>query len=142
MVRSCLPALSLVVALAATPRAQDMNLGQARVQVAALASAFGDGWTLTHEVVTGALHSYARDTVQVRLRAGLTYAIAATCDQDCSDIDLELIDPSGRVVSDLRPDDVPVVIAYPVTGGTYRVRVVMASCSVGPCRYAVGVFGR
>jgi hypothetical protein len=144
MTRLYTTALALLVLLAAAPAAQDMYVRQARIQLADIArGAFGAGWELTHDVVTGALPEHGRDLVRLRLRGGQTYAIAATCDEDCSDIDLELFDPSGALVSrDVGSDDTPVVTSNPSLSGTYRVRLTMASCRTDPCRYAVGVFGR
>jgi hypothetical protein len=143
MARSFLVGISLLIALCATPVAQDLYQRQAQVQLAVIArDVLGLGWSLTHDVVTGSLFERGRDTVRLSLRAGRAYAATATCDEDCSDIDLELVDPWGNVVSrDFRRDDVPVVTVTPRTDGVYRVRVIMARCSQEPCRYAVGVFG-
>jgi len=113
-------------------------------QLASIArDAFGGGWELTHDVATGALPEDGRDTLRLQLRGGAAYAITATCDEDCSDIDLELVDPYGIVISrDSRSDDTPVVTARPSVDGSSVVRVIMVTCDREPCRYAVGVFGQ
>ena len=143
MVRSLLVGTSLLLVLGIAPTAQDVYHRQAQVQLAVIArDALGLGWSLTHDVVTGSLFEGGRDTVRMPLRAGRAYAATATCDEDCSDIDLELLDPYGNVVSrDFRRDDVPVVMVTPRIDGAYRVRVIMAGCGQEPCRYALGVFG-
>ena len=144
MTRFCSAVVALLVLLGTAPGAQDLYVRQARIELADIArGAFGMGWELTHDVVTGALRERGRDAVRVQLQGGRAYAIAATCDEDCSDVDLELFDPSGNLVSrDLAADDRPVVTATPRWSGTYRVRLTMANCRNEPCRYAVGVFGQ
>ncbi len=54
--------------------------------------------------------------------------IEGWCDQDCYDLDLVLLDTSGRVVSEDRlTDSIPIVTA-PYTGD-FRIRVIMHNCS-------------
>ena len=144
MFRSFLAVMTLFVVLIAAPAAQDVYLHQARLQLAAIAeNVLGYGWTFTHDIVTGSLPERGRDSVRLSLTGGRRYKVTATCDEDCRDIDLELVDRFGTVISrDFGPDDVPIVTATPYVDGTYRVRVIMASCDRGPCRYALGVFGQ
>jgi hypothetical protein len=143
MFRPLLAAIPLFFLLAAALGAQDLYQRQARLQLAVIArDVLGFGWTLTHDVVTGSLRANGRDTVRLSLAGGRSYAVTATCDADCRDIDLELVDRFGTIVDrDVRADDVPVVNVTPQVDATYRVRVIMASCDQEPCRYAVGVFG-
>ncbi|MFQ4139645.1 hypothetical protein PGN35_025375 [Nodosilinea sp. PGN35] len=60
-------------------------------------------------------------------------AVFASCDDDCSDLDLFLYDAeSGELVaSDTLIDAVPGVVAP--YEGNFLIEVVMASCSVEPC---------
>ena len=60
-------------------------------------------------------------------------AVYATCDGDCTDIDILLFDANnGRLVdSDTLADDQPVVVAP--YEGSFVIEVVMARCSVAPC---------
>src|SRR5262245_36494715 len=102
----------------------------------------GDGFTITHERNTGSLYEDEEATFSVWLVAGTEYAIRGTCDDDCTDLDLELKRNARAVDRDFTRDDVPEVSVRPGTSGWYQVRVVMASCTVAPCRYAVGIFGR
>jgi hypothetical protein len=76
------------------------------------------------------------------LRTGREYAIAAVCDEDCSDLDLELLRDGSVVASDLEDDDIPLVRYAPGTDGVYTVRVIMARCEREPCLYGVGVYAR
>jgi hypothetical protein len=60
-------------------------------------------------------------------------AVYASCDDDCTDLDLLLYDAgSGELVaSDTLVDAVPVVVAP--YEGNFVIEVVMASCSAEPC---------
>lgn len=72
---------------------------------------------------------------QVDLTGGSAYRIVGACDDDCSNMDIELIDVStgGVVASDMLPDDFPVVDFTPPANGRYIVRLLMQTCSVAPC---------
>lgn len=71
---------------------------------------------------------------QVNLVAGTPYRILGGCDNECSNLDIELIDSRGGVVaSDMSPNDFPVVNFTPAANGSYIVRVLMQACSVAPC---------
>lgn len=71
---------------------------------------------------------------QVNLQAGRNYRIIGGCDNECSNLDIELIDSRGAVVaSDMLPDDFPVVNFTPAQNGQYIVRIMMQACSVAPC---------
>ncbi len=72
---------------------------------------------------------------QVELAGGHAYRIVGACDDDCSNLDIELIDVAtgGVVASDMLEDDFPVVDFTPQSDGRYIVRLLMQSCSVAPC---------
>ncbi len=76
---------------------------------------------------------------QVSLSGGAAYRIIGACDNECSNLDIELIDVStgGVVASDLLPDDFPVVNYTPTANGNYIVRIMMQTCTIAPC-YAGG----
>jgi hypothetical protein len=79
----------------------------------------------------------------VRLNAGTEYRIVGVCDNDCSDVDLKLFNPAGTMVDeDIETDDVPVLSITPPATREYTIRAIMATCSVNPCRFGVGYFGR
>jgi hypothetical protein len=103
----------------------------------------GDGYVATGNTSSGWLNRGGETTWSVWLNAGNSYAVAATCDRDCTDVDLRLISPGGlEIDSDLGDDDEPIVFATPSRSGYYRVRVSMPKCSVQPCEYFVGSFRR
>lgn len=78
----------------------------------------------------------------VELVGGTSYRIVGACDDDCTNMDMELIDVAtgGVVASDmlaeprppLRPD-FPVVDFTPPSNGRYIVRLLMQTCTVAPC---------
>lgn len=72
---------------------------------------------------------------QVELVGGTPYRLIGACDDDCSNLDMELIDVAtgGVVASDMLQDDFPLVDFTPQANGRYIVRLLMQTCSVAPC---------
>jgi hypothetical protein len=74
----------------------------------------------------------------VTLRAGYDYTLVGACDDDCDDLDLQLFDEDGNLIDeDLLSDDIPEVSVSPRWTGVFHVKVIMESCYIEPCRYAV-----
>ena len=94
----------------------------------------------THHIFVSSLAGGQTQSVTVDLEAGTTYAILGVCDEDCSDLDLRLYGANGLIDSDVAMDDFPIVRVTTTQSGTFRIEVVMASCSVDPCRYGLGVY--
>lgn len=70
----------------------------------------------------------------VNLNAGAAYRFIGACDNECSNVDIQLVDPGGAVVAqDVLPDDIPVVDFTPPAGGAYQVRMLMRTCTIAPC---------
>jgi hypothetical protein len=93
--------------------------------------------------VNGFLNEREEETQEYWLQRGVQYAFAATCDNDCTDIDLKLFNRSGqRQVADTDSDPYPQVVFTPPASGTYRLRVVMFRCRIEPCRYDVDQYRR
>ncbi|HEX2203047.1 MAG TPA: hypothetical protein VHG91_07105 [Longimicrobium sp.] len=102
-----------------------------------------NGFSLTQRIYTGALDEGATETVELPLEAGTEYYIVGACDQDCTDLDMTLMDASGRQLDiDTQPDDFPIVHVTPARAGTFRAVVSMATCSEAPCRFGVGIYGK
>ena len=75
---------------------------------------------------------------RVQLQQGQTYRIIGGCDNECSDMDFELLDTSGKIIErDTLPDSFPILNVRPTTTGTYTVRFIMKTCTVAPC-YSAG----
>lgn len=71
---------------------------------------------------------------QVNLKGGTAYRILGGCDNECSNMDMELIDSRGGVVAnDMAPDDHPMVNFTPASDGVFTVRLLMQTCTVAPC---------
>lgn len=71
---------------------------------------------------------------QVRLTSGVSYRIIGACDNECTDLDLELIDSRGAVVaSDLSEGDFPQISFSPAASGVYTVRIMLQACTIAPC---------
>jgi hypothetical protein len=80
----------------------------------------------------------------VDLVAGTPYRIIGACDNECSNMDIELIDMNtgGVVASDVLPDDFPVVDFSPAANGRYMVRSIMQTCTVAPCYAGARILAR
>lgn len=95
----------------------------------------------SHEFVSGRLDEDGTEWVYIELPAGYTYYILGVCDNDCFDLDLELYSTNNVLLSsDVETDDYPLVSITPAERAIYRVKVIMANCSSGPCRYGLGVY--
>ncbi|MEZ5994419.1 MAG: hypothetical protein R3C25_01555 [Hyphomonadaceae bacterium] len=86
----------------------------------------------------------ADDRWMVELVAGTPYMIIGACDNECSNMDIELIDMAtgGVVASDVLPDDFPVVNFTPPANAQYMVRMLMQTCTVAPCYAGARVLSR
>lgn len=70
----------------------------------------------------------------VSLEAGVRYLVVGACDNECSNVDIQLVDPGGSVVAqDVLADDFPVVDFTPAASGAYQVRMLMRTCTFAPC---------
>ena len=80
----------------------------------------------------------------INLSAGIPYRLLGACDNDCSNMDIELIDAgTGSVVAaDSAPNDFPVVNFTPPQDGAYTVRLIMQTCTAAPCYAGVRVLAR
>jgi hypothetical protein len=95
---------------------------------------------MTHEVFYGELRDDAERTLTVTLDSGTDYLVLGVCDEDCTDLDLRLYQGSTQIDEDVALDDYPVVRVTPSATREYRVEVIMATCSVNPCRFGVAVY--
>ena len=123
---------------------QDEWVQQVRTQIVTAGKRIEQsGYSLMQRIQTGSLNEGSAQTLTVALEIGREYQLLGVCDNDCTDVDLTLYDPSGKQVDeDVEEDDYPVVAVEPGRSGNYRVKVTMAACSEAPCRFGVGVFGR
>ncbi len=127
--------------LAASPaRAQDPWEQQVTAQLEAVVEALDqEGLSPAGEPLYGALNADEYENVELELTAG-SFLLIGVCDGDCTDLDLVLSADGEEIASDLEADDTPVLVVEVEEGGTLTLRVGMAVCSSGPCRYGVGLF--
>lgn len=101
------------------------------------------GLRKTHDYSIDFLEKGKKATITLDLRGGVGYILVGVCDEDCTDIDIKVLDPSGRVVaSDFTVGDVPRVVVEPTRNGKYTVEIMMEACSTEPCLYGLGAFGK
>jgi hypothetical protein len=146
MKRTALALAAVAAAFVATAAAapQDEWVAQVRRLLQQAGKTFEDrGYSMTHRIYTGSLNNGRNEMVSLDLDIGTQYQIMGACDTDCSDLDFVLYDAAGNQIdNDVETDDVPIVSVTPRRSGTYRVKVVMATCTAEPCRYGVAVFGK
>lgn len=76
----------------------------------------------------------------VYLLAGQNYRVYAACDNDCSDLDMEVYGADGRFIErDAARNDTPYVQLTPTTTGRHYVRLWLYACSAEPCYVAARV---
>lgn len=101
------------------------------------------GFRLQDDIVTGGLDQGEDEEFELELEGGMSYIIVGVCDGDCSDMDFTLTTARGEAVAeDHQTDDVPMVMVEVERGQTYTLKVEMAACSVAPCAFGVGVYGK
>lgn len=134
-----------VVALTLFSGASGLN-GQFRQQVRDYLGTAGGyledrGYAMTTDPYDSSLDDGESEDFWINLDGGDNYAIVGVCDNDCSDIDLEVFDSNGNSLdSDYQVDDAPVLEFTAPRSGRYRIHVYMATCDVNPCYYGVGTY--
>jgi hypothetical protein len=139
---------SLVVALgcAAATEALAQNTFQQQARNYLTRAASGvvqQGYSADRDPVTGSLNGGASESRMINLTGGTRYAVVGVCDNDCTDVDLRIWDPSGtKLAEDLQLNKTPILEFTATTTGQYRVSVEMATCSTNPCYWGFQVFRR
>ena len=76
----------------------------------------------------------------VALQAGVSYIVVGTCDEDCERLGLVLSDLSSHdLAADRASENTPMVRLVPHQTASYRVKVVMETCRMNPCRFGVAL---
>jgi hypothetical protein len=76
----------------------------------------------------------------VYMRAGETYRVYGACDDDCSDLDMEIYGADGNLADrDTTRNDTPYVQIRPAQSGRVYVRIWLYACSAEPCTIAARV---
>jgi hypothetical protein len=118
--------------------------GQALLVIDGLAPEFvSQGYSEAFNTQVVKLNDGQNTSYSLPLKAGTEYVLAAGGDKDAADIDLELKDPSGKVVArDAKLNATPRVSTTPSADGDYTLQLKMGRCGVPPCWAAVTGFGR
>jgi hypothetical protein len=74
------------------------------------------------------------------LIGGTRYTLVAVCDQDCSDLDLRVLDGSYLLGEDTGTEASAAVELIPARDVRLTVEAVMVTCAQSPCHFAVGVY--
>jgi len=99
------------------------------------------GYGPTSFTHSGQLNNNASDRFPVHLSGQQTQILGA-CDNDCKNIDMQLLDSRGNVVGeDVENDDFPIV-STSNQSGDYTIVVKMVSCAAAPCHYAVKMWAK
>ncbi len=86
------------------------------------------GYSRVGQVITGRLDSGRQESREVQLLAGNCYAIVAAGGPGVEDLDLRLLSPAGRPVSqDDATDNHPTMRTCPLTSGAHEIQVRMYS---------------
>lgn len=133
--------ITTVLALFSLHSAACAGMVDMQLQVAD-AGAREAGWTRTVQTFTGSLADDDQTLHVLNTQRGAKLAAFVACDEDCSDVDLKVVDARGQVLGhDDRVNDL-VEIHFDGTGGPVALMVDMPSCSVDPCGYGVRVYAR
>ena len=89
---------------------------------------------------SGMLNTDEEAFFQTTLVEGVSYAIVAVCDDDCSRLQLTLLSRSGsEIAKERNSESLPTLHFTAPTTQVYGIRVVMEGCRWNPCWYAVAV---
>lgn len=94
----------------------------------------------THTQWRGQLYPRAHGQAPLPVQAGMRYTVVAVCDDDCTDLDLRVVDGGHVLAQDVSPERYAHVELAPARTGVLRVEPVMATCHASPCRFAVAVY--
>ncbi|HSM62082.1 MAG TPA: S1C family serine protease [Longimicrobiales bacterium] len=98
-------------------------------------------WERSHEPVIEMLEQGASYTSDLVFDERGEYRVIGFCDQDCSDLDLALLDGHGReIADDYEIDAFPEIPFEVMRPGRFSVTVYMAACSVEPCGFLVQAY--
>ncbi|MEM1271776.1 MAG: hypothetical protein AAGI08_17135 [Bacteroidota bacterium] len=126
----------------ATAQTAEEYVEQLLVQLDAAADVFEEEGFLPVMADGDVLEQGESQLYTVTLEEGISYLLLGVCDEDCSDLDLELYDGYDNLISeDDMEDDAPVVDVFVKQSGDFTLKVTMYACSENPCYYGVGVYG-
>ena len=101
-----------------------------------------DGYGRVSDVQVGLMNAQESEAFTLTLPSDASYALIGACDNDCASLHLLLSNDAGNYeVAAARPaNEPPVVQLTPKEATRYRVKVVMAGCSMNPCWYGIALY--
>jgi hypothetical protein len=106
------------------------------------AEAAAVGYSPWTDVYTGDLNSGDEEFLDMSFDQPGDYLLLGACDEDCSDLDLEMFEGDRSVASDYQIHAVPALHIITVSPSQGQLKVTMAACSVDPCEYQVRTYRR
>lgn len=99
-----------------------------------------ESYTVTDQRHFDVVAADSIDRTEFTLAPGLYRAIAV-CDQDCSDIDLQVTDDDGEILdTDTLDDDIPIVDFTAVESGVFHFALQMVKCTTPTCFYGLQLY--
>ena len=139
----------LLLSLASAARSQNAWRDVLEAQMTAVGNTVAeqgyreDATALHTDMLVGVLDSGASVGLEVELESGVEYMIVGVCDNDCTDLDLSLVNLEGDVLfTDELDDDAPILSFTAPGGGAHFLRVTMYACSIEPCSFGYTVYRR
>jgi len=86
----------------------------------------------------GSMREGEMSSYEMSVLAGVQYDIRGWCDEDCGDLDIQVVESDGTPLGrDDAPDSFPIVRFQAVRSSAAQIRVRMAQCSLAPCTFTI-----
>lgn len=97
---------------------------------------------LVDRLRSGELEEGESDEISIRIDPDKEYMVYSSCDFDCYDLDLAIVDEDGDDIdTDYEDDDVPIIaVEADESGDRLNIRIDMEGCDEEVCVWAVGVY--
>jgi hypothetical protein len=91
--------------------------------------------------IAGALANGQSDVFEATISIPGEYAVIGVCDNDCSNLDIRVLDGHGALIAeDTAPDDFPIVELVLSGTATVTVQVTMINCAQEPCFFGANLY--
>ncbi|HSG81670.1 MAG TPA: M1 family metallopeptidase, partial [Gemmatimonadota bacterium] len=102
-----------------------------------------EGYVAEDTLMSGATNSRSSESHAVKLEGGVEYAILAVCDQECIDIDLDIVSPADSTLArDVSPNDWPLIQFTAPETGEYDLTLTMYACRARSCTWGGQIYRR
>lgn len=102
-----------------------------------------EGWAPVGAARPGTLAGGGEAGLEFPLAAGAVYRFVVVCEPGCGAGEVELLDPSGSRVGEVKPlVEMPRIDATPAAAGTYRLRVAMTDCASAVCAWSAQLYSK